>query len=78
MSSEFQTLRQQSTLKVLTGSVCTKLPILEMKRAGPHVLQAQAHAFSLENCFLMDQTRLLIYMDGVTHEVDSIVECRGP
>ena len=26
----------------------------------------------------MEQTRLLIKMDDTTHEVDSIVECRGP
>ena len=44
-------------------------------------MQAQNHllTISLENCFLMDQTRLLIKLDGqVSHEVDSIVECRGP
>ena len=35
--------------------------------------------FSLENCFLMEQHRLLIKLaDGSSHEVDSIVECRGP
>lgn len=41
---------------------------------------AQGHLpFSLENCFLMDQTKLMITLDGTTsHEVDSIVECRGP
>ena len=35
--------------------------------------------FSLENCFLMEQERLLLKLDDETsHEVDSIVECRGP
>lgn len=36
--------------------------------------------FSLENCFLMEQERLLLRLaDGETsHEVDSIIECRGP